>query len=100
MGFFTYRQAKKSKKAARATKREVHALRQQEARTAAATARTAATRRAEDLFQQLPPEGKAEYRRIEEEARGVGRVGRANVKRHRGLVEEMRELFRRYDLVP
>lgn len=87
MGFFTYRQTKK-------TKREVHALRQQQAASAEFDRTTT-------LFQQLPPEGKAEYRALQEQCRSSWKDGLIQeIGKQNKLAKGQQEIFRRYDLIP
>jgi hypothetical protein len=86
MGLFTYRQTKK-------TKREVQGLRQQQA----AQAVQAAVDRDTALFQQLPPEGKKEFRELDAEFRSLSAW---QIRRRDELVRARDELFRRYDLIP
>ena len=87
MGIFTYRKAAQ-------TKREVQALRADQANQAASSEFLT-------LFQQLPPEGKDEIRALQEEHRGKWYDGmiQSAMKRDR-LAKGCRDVFRRYDLIP
>jgi hypothetical protein len=83
----------KKQRVAKATKNEIVALRRQEEAIAQ-------TQRTEEMFRQLPPEGKAEYRRIEADFAAARGFGFAAARRRNELVQEMRMLWRQYDLIP
>jgi hypothetical protein len=106
MGIFTYRQTKK-------TKREVQALRQDQARQAQAAqnqaAKQAREQRETELFQALPPEGKEEFRAVvaafEEKAATwtnfkVMWGGKEVVTARQTLKQGKEDVFRKYDLIP
>jgi len=87
MGLFTYRQAKK-------TRHDVQALGRQQADQSAVDRELA-------LFQQLPPDGKEEYRQLDAEYRASFRSFRLqNPFTGDRIAEKRRELFRKYDLIP
>lgn len=106
MGLFTYRQTKK-------TKQEVQALRADQAQQATLqrmeVQHQAALARAQELFQQLPPEGKAEYRKLiaayQAETstwsswKKYGLGGKMEA-RQRELARAKNEVLRKYDLIP
>jgi hypothetical protein len=106
MGLFTYRQTKK-------TKQQVKGLRSDQAAQtrlqAAQAARQAAATRETELFQQLSPDGKTEFRAVQAEYAALPRV-----KKHLGIFYNLDTVrartaaeaaakdavFRKYDLIP
>ena len=106
MGLFTYRQTKK-------TKNEVRKLRSDQRDLAAAQGierrALAAQARETELFQQLPPEGKAEFRAFVDayrtEFRSLGKFKFLfKNKKIKKLFNELNAnkaaVFRKYDLIP
>jgi hypothetical protein len=105
MGFFTYRQTKK-------TRKEVRALRREQAQQTA-TAQAAQTlrdqqAREQELFQQLPAAGKAEFRAVLE-AHKAEISALPERKQTKGqdarraalaLVTAKFAIYRKYDLIP
>ncbi len=106
MGIFTYRQTKK-------TKQEVRRLRADQAQQAQAQrvqeATLARQAREAELFQALPPEGKAEFRTVQaaydataqawsEWKRGWG--GKEVRTAQKELADGKTAVFRKYDLIP
>jgi len=100
MGFFTWRQTKK-------TKQQVRALRRDTAKQAKDAAvrdgKQAQETREIELFQALPAEGKAEFRASVDELKAL------EARRHslkelqlaiRKLAEDKEAVFRKYDLIP
>lgn len=106
MGLFTYRQTKK-------TKEQVKALRADQARDAQAqrlqAAKLAQEAHETELFQRLPPEGKAEFRAAKDAFDVKASTwsgwkkgwGGSEVRiAYRELAKGKQEIFRKYDLVP
>jgi hypothetical protein len=106
MGIFTYRQTKK-------TKQEVRGLRADQARQAQAQqaqeAALAQQGRETELFQALPPEGKAEFRAAQTayaakvktwSAWKIGWGGKDVRSTYNALAQEKNAVFRKYDLIP
>jgi hypothetical protein len=104
MGFFTWRATKQ-------TKKQVRALRADQARNAQAQMSQAATlagqARETELFQQLPPEGKEEFRVAQatysetwnalSSWKHSGKAGKQAVQTYARAKEAV---FRKYDLIP
>jgi hypothetical protein len=106
MGFFTYRQTKKTKQQVRRLRIDQALQAQAQSVQEAAQARQA---RETELFQALPPEGKAEYRAIKAayDARaqtwsGWTRTWGGNEIRsaQKELADGKTAVFRKYDLIP
>jgi hypothetical protein len=106
MGIFTYRQTKKTKQAVRklgTQQRELAVAQSMEQQRLAAQARET------ELFQQLPAEGKAEFRAFVDAYRvqyaSMSRWQRnTNGKKLRSVYNELNKnkatVYRKYDLIP
>lgn len=104
MGFFTWR-------AAKGTKKEVAKLRRDQAQQAAVAGLEAQAQaqqaRETELFQQLPPEGKEEFRvaraAFSETWKAMGawkRTSKVGKETARAFREDKEAVFRKYDLIP
>jgi hypothetical protein len=110
MGFFTWRATKQTKAQVQALRRDQALQTQQHMAQAAAIASEG---RENELFQQLPPEGKAEFRAVQDaydqqwrSMSGFARVSIANGqpnKQARAALEALAKgkeaVFRKYDLI-